>query len=197
MNGHQILYFDEVKRGNYVVFVNHVLEQIPVAYRVGAVDIEVLNKYRDELLGIADELGETYCTAMSTTNTDFFKGGNCVEFVKQYWRDFITGIDRNEHWVSMVMYMLKLFSANVGVTALVTLPIQLSSLAVSIISGENKPVTQLVSALGKLSALTTAFYAEALVHLLTENVGVPLSAYMMLAGGLVNELLKVYGNVIA
>ncbi|WP_054853178.1 hypothetical protein [Vulcanisaeta distributa] len=197
MNGHQILYFDEVKRGNYMAFVNHVLEQVPVAYRVGAVDVEVINKYRDELLGITDELSEAYCTAMSTTNTDFFKGSDCIGFIKQYWRDFIIGIDRNEHWVNMIMYMLKLFSANVGVTALVTLPIQLSSLAVSIISGENKPVTQLVNSLGKLSALTTAFYAEALVHLLTENVGVPLSAYMMLAGGLVSELLRVYGNAIA
>ncbi len=193
-----MLYFDEVRRGgNYTVFVNHVLEQIPVAYRVGAVDIEVLNKYRDDLLDIADELGEIYCTAMSTVNMDFFKGGACIEFIKQYWRDFITDIDRNEHWINMIIYMLKLFSVNVGVTALVTLPIQLSSLAVSIISRENKPVTQLVNALGKLSALTAAFYAEALVHLLTENVGVPLSAFMILAGGVVNELLKVYGSAIA
>ncbi|GAB6947029.1 hypothetical protein JCM16161A_11590 [Vulcanisaeta sp. JCM 16161] len=112
-------------------------------------------------------------------------------------RDLITDVDKNEHWVRMGIYVLKLFSANVGVAALIALPIQHTSLATSRIEKDNKLEDQIIITLGKLSTLTASFYAEMLVHLLTEGVGTPINAFMVLAGSIVNELMRVYGNLIA
>ncbi len=188
---------DEVRKGNYMVFVNHILNQIPDAFKMGSLDVKLLSDYRDYLLGIGDELAEIYCTIMSTTGIDFFRGGECVGLISKYWRDLITDVDKNEHWVRMGIYVLKLFSANVGVAALIALPIQLTSLATSRIKRDNKLEDQIIITLGKLSTLTASFYTEILVHLLTESVGTPINAFMMLAGNIVNELMRVYGNLIA
>ena len=189
----QVLYMDEIRKGNYAVFIKHVLDQVPNAYKISSLDLKLLNDYRDYLLSINDELAETYCTIMSTTNIDFFRESKCVEAIREYWRDFITNVDENEHWVRMGIHMLRLFSANVGVAALIALPIQLTSLAVSRIEKDKRLEGQLIITLSKLSTLTAAFYAEILIHLLTESVGTPINAFMVLAGNIVNELMKTYG----
>ncbi|GAB6944061.1 hypothetical protein [Vulcanisaeta sp. JCM 14467] len=189
----QVLYIDEIRKGNYTIFIKHVLDQIPSAFKISSLDLKFLNDYRDYLLSINDELAETYCTIMSTTNNDFFKGSECVGAIREYWRDFITNVDKDEYWVRMGIHMLKLFSTNVGVAAIIALPIQLASLAVSRIEKDKKLEDQVIITLSKLSTLTAAFYAEILVHLLTESVGTPINAFMILAGNVVNELMKTYG----
>lgn len=177
-----------------MVFVEHVLTQIPSAFRLGLLDVKLLSDYRDYLLSIGDELTETYCTIMSTTNIDFFKGGECMELIRGYWRDLITYIDKDGYWIKMGIYALKLFNANVGVAALIALPIQLVSLATSRIERDKRLEDQVIITLGKLSTLTAVFYAEVLIHLLTEGVGTPLNAFMVLAGNFVDELIKAYSS---
>lgn len=188
----QTLYIDEVRRGNYETFVKHVLDQIPVAFRLGSLDIKLLNDNKDHLVSIGDDLAETYCTVMSTTDADFFKGGECVGLIKKYWRDFIMGVNEGGYWVKMSIYMLKLFSANVGVAELITMPTQLVSLAIPRINKEGGLEDQVIVTLNKLSALIAGFYAEMLIHLLTESVGTSINAFMILAGNVVNELVKTY-----
>ena len=187
---------DELRRSNYAVFVKHVLDQISDSFKLSPSDIKLLNEYRDYLLSIGTDLARMYCSAMSMTSTEFFRRetGDCIGVIERYWHDFLTDVGNDEHWVKMSIHMLKLFSANVGVAALVTMPTHLSLLAVLRAVRDGKPIDQLSNILGKLSILMSAFYSELLIHLLTESVGTSLSAFMILAGHFVEQLINVYGN---
>ncbi|WP_069806883.1 hypothetical protein [Vulcanisaeta thermophila] len=185
---HAELYVEELRRGNYQVFVDHVISQLPPALRVSSVDVEVINRYRDELLSMARDITESYCTVMSTLGMEFFRGSECNDVVSKWWVEFISDLESPRHWIRLITIALDLFSRGVGVAALITMPIQMAYVAASSI---NNP--QFTGAMAKLAALTTAFYTEALIHLLTEETGTPLSAFMVLAGRAVEDLLRVYG----
>lgn len=188
----QVLYMDEIKKGNYSVFVRHVLDQISDSFKLGSSDIKLLNDYRDYLLSIGTDLVRTYCSAMSMTNTEFFKSNDCIGAFENYWRDLFTDVGKDEYWIRISIFMLRLFSANVGIATLITMPTDLALLAILRAKEDGKLSDQLINTLGKLSILVSAFYAETLIHLLTEDVGVPLSAFMLLAGNFVNEIIKAY-----
>lgn len=188
---------DEVRRGNYTAFVRYVLNQIPSEFRVDSLEAKFLNENKDYLVSIGADLVGMYCAVMSSTGTDFFKDNNCVNVLKEYWRDFITDADKDEYWVKMSIHMLKLFNANVGIAALVTMPMHLSLLAMLRAIGDGKSIDQLVNMiniLGKLSILVSVFYAEMLIHLLVESIGT--SAFMMLVNHFAEELIKAYSNAV-
>ena len=197
MVAYQESLMDEVRRGNYTAFVRYVLNQIPSEFRVDSLEARFLNENRDYLVSIGADLVGMYCAVMSSTGTDFFKDSNCVNVLKEYWQDFITDADRDEYWVKMSIHMLKLFNANVGIAALVTMPMHLSLLAMLRAIGDGKPIDQLVNIiniLGKLSILVSVFYAEMLINLLVGSIGT--SAFMMLVNHFAEELIKAYSNAV-
>jgi len=84
MTSHTILYIDEMRKGNYEIFLEHVFSQLPTPFRWNQVDEEILKQHSQELLEIANDLAETYCTVMSNTNIEFFRNQECTEFVKNW-----------------------------------------------------------------------------------------------------------------
>ena len=84
MMSHTTLYIDEMKKGNYKIFLEHVFSQLPTPFRWNQADGEILKQHSQELLEIANDLAETYCTAMSNMNIESFGKQECTEFVKNW-----------------------------------------------------------------------------------------------------------------
>ncbi|MCG2867276.1 MAG: hypothetical protein L7H08_07105 [Vulcanisaeta sp.] len=195
---HTTLYIDEIKKGNYKIFLEHVFSQLPTPFRWNQADGEILKQHSQELLEIANDLAETYCTVMSNTNIEFFRNQECTEFVKNWWINYVQGPNNDMYWVKLGIMALELFNKNVGVAILTSLPTQLSAMALSMIikaPQQSGDYWKLSMVLGKLAALTTAFYSEILVHMIVEETGLPLSVFMNLAGHAVEQILKTYRNV--
>ena len=196
--GQTTLYIDEMKKGNYKAFLEHVLNQIPTPLRCGQIDQETLKQYHQVLLEIADDLTDVYCTVMSNTDAEFFKSQECTEFIKNWWINYIQGPTNDTYWVKLMILALKLFNKNVGMAALATLPTHLTAMALSIITKthqQSEDYRKLTTTLDKLAALTTAFYSELLIHMIVEETGAPISAFMNLAGYAAERMLTTYGKV--
>jgi hypothetical protein len=82
MMSHTILYIDEMRKGNYKIFLEHVFSQLPTPFRWSQVDEEILKQHSQELLEIANDLAETYCTVMSNTNIEFFRTRNVQSLLR-------------------------------------------------------------------------------------------------------------------
>jgi hypothetical protein len=135
---------------------------------------------------------------MSNTNIEFFRNQECTEFVKNWWINYVQGPNNDMYWVKLGIMALELFNKNVGVAILTSLPTQLSAMAFSMIikaSQQSGDYWKLSMVLGKLAALTAAFYSEILVHMIVEETGLPLSVFMNLAGHAVEQMLKTYRKV--
>jgi len=195
MMSHTILYIDEMKKGNYKIFLEHVFSQLPTPFRWNQVDEEILKQHSQELLEIANDLAETYCTAMSNMNIESFGKQECTEFVKNWWINYVQDPNNDVYWVKLAIMALKLFNKNVGVAVLTSLPTQLSAIALSMIIKAPQQSGDLSMVLGKLAALTTALYSEILVHMIVEETGSPLSVFMNLAGDVAEQMLETYRNV--
>jgi hypothetical protein len=198
MMSHTILYIDEIRKGNYKIFLEHVFSQSPTPFHWSQVDEEILKQHSQELLEIANDLAETYCTVMSNTNIEFFRNQECTEFVKNWWTNYVQGPNNDMYWVKLGIMALELFNKNVGVAVLTSLPTQLSATAFSIIikaSQQSGDHWKLSMVLGKLAALTTALYSELLVHMIVEETGSPLSVFMNLAGHVAEQMLEAYRKV--
>jgi len=195
MMSHTTLYIDEMKKGNYKIFLEHVFSQLPTPFRWNQADGEILKQHSQELLEIANDLAETYCTAMSNMNIESFGKQECTEFVKNWWINYVQGPNNDMYWVKLAIMALELFNKNVGVAILTSLPTQLSATALNIITKASQQSGDLSMVLGKLAALTTALYSELLVHMIVEETGSPLSVFMNLAGHVAEQMLETYRKV--
>ncbi|MGC8543736.1 MAG: hypothetical protein ACP5NQ_07310 [Vulcanisaeta sp.] len=193
MANHVVLYIKELEGGNYRPFIEHILNQLPSVLRWSSDDDKILSMFRQDLLRIGDSLVKEYCNEMSTVNIDFFKRSNeCEALINDWWKTFVSGPSNNDFWVRQVLTVLELFGNNVGVAPMIVLPDHIGTLALILLGKSGNISTEQLELLsiviGKLATLSTALFGETLVHLLVEETGTPLSAFMVLAEHAANKI---------
>ncbi|WP_069806610.1 hypothetical protein [Vulcanisaeta thermophila] len=173
---HADLYIEEIKKGNLKPFIDHVMSQLPEDYRLSKIDAEILRKYSGEFQKVMPKVSEYVCTGNKIPS-------NRCNQVLSIWSHIIKG-DLGEEFIrDVVRVVMDLFASEVGVTTIVTLPIQVNALMAELISEDahGNEMRLVIDSLDRITTVMVALSAEILMHFLVEETGTPLATFMNLA----------------